>query len=361
MGRRPAPAVLYIVLATGACNLRCDYCGGSFDPSIVPPLPRYDPRLLEELVSRDPDPVVAFYGGEPLLNKRFVEGAVRALRGRSRLVLQTNGLLIGRVDPDVLRSFDAILISIDGVEEVNDAHRGRGTYARAVGAARHLRSIGYGGDLIARMTATADTDIYRDVKHLLALGLFDHVHWQLNVVWSDRWDFSSWADRSYLPGIERLAEEWVEALERGEVLGIAPFQGIVMRHVLGGPDPPCGSGSTSVAVSTDGRILACPIAVQEGWAVLGTLEEGFEVRDYGIRDRCSGCEYYRECGGRCLYSFMERLWGEEGQEEVCRVTRATIRSVLSRMRRIEGAVSSGAVSWDDVFYPKFNNTVEIIP
>jgi len=28
---------------------------------------------------------------------------------------------------------------------------------------------------------------------------------------------------------------------------------------------------------------------------------------------------------------------------------------------IERAVSSGAVRWDDVFYPSFNNTVEIIP
>mgnify|MGYP001770764113 FL=1 len=309
----------------------------------------------------DPDPSGASSGGEPLLNRKFVERVVRALRGRAKLVIQTNGLLVRSVDPEVLLSFDTILLSVDGVEEVTDAHRGKGVYARVMDAARYLRRLGYQGDLVARMTATPDTDIYRDVEHLLSTGLFDHVHWQLDVIWSERWDFAGWADRSYLPGLDALAEEWVRGIESGRVLGIAPFQGIVMRHVVGGPDPPCGAGANSVAVSTDGRILACPIAVQEKWAELGRLGSGFSLRDYRIGPACSRCEYYRECGGRCLYSFMERLWGEEGQEEVCRVTRETIRIVLSRFDRIERAVESGALRWEDIFYPKFNNTVEIIP
>jgi len=353
--------VLYIVLTTGTCNLRCDYCGGSFDPSVVPSLPTYNPQLFLDALKGDPDPIVAFYGGEPLLNRRFVERMVRSLRGRARLVIQTNGLLVKSVDPEVMSSFDTILLSIDGVEEVTDAHRGRGVYARVMDAAKYLRSLGYRGDLVARMTATSDTDIYRDVRHLLSTGLFDHVHWQLDVIWSDRWDFRGWAARSYLPGVESLAEEWVRYIESGRVLGIAPFQGIAMRHALGGPDPPCGAGVNSIAISTDGRVLACPIAVQEGWAELGRLGAGFALREYGIASTCSGCEYYRECGGRCLYSFMERLWGDGGQEEVCRVTRATIRSVVDRFDRIERAVKSGVVGWEDIFYPSFNNTVEIIP
>jgi len=330
---------------------------------VVPPRPIYDDALLLEILNGDPDPAVAFYGGEPLLNSPFVERISRALAGRAKLVLQTNGLLIRRLDVDVLRSFDAILLSIDGVEEVTDRHRGRGVYARVLDAARYLRSIKYSGDLIARMTATADTDIRRDVDHLLSIGLFDHVHWQLNVVWSPAWNFEKWAAESYLPGIESLVDEWVSSIESGRVLGIAPFQGIAMRHVLGGPYPPCGAGSTAVAISTDGRILACPIAVSERWAEMGSLSSGYrpEPCRYPINEECSACEYNRECGGRCLYSFMERLWGASGHESVCRVTRDTIRAVLRRFDVIERAVSSGAVRWDDVFYPSFNNTVEIIP
>ena len=36
------------------------------------------------------------------------------------------------------------------------------------------------GELIERMTWSGNNDIYKSVIHLLNLGLFDHVHWQLD-------------------------------------------------------------------------------------------------------------------------------------------------------------------------------------
>ena len=94
---------------------------------------------------------------------------------------------------------------------------------KVVSTARWLRSIGFSGDLVARMTVTQETDIYRDVVHLLSLDIFNHVHGQLDVVWSDRWkNFQNWRDSSYLPGIKRLVALWLEEMSRGRVLGIAP-------------------------------------------------------------------------------------------------------------------------------------------
>jgi sulfatase maturation enzyme AslB (radical SAM superfamily) len=40
---------------------------------------------------------------------------------------------------------DVILLSIDGVEEVTDKHRGKGVYRKVVGTARRLREMGYKG------------------------------------------------------------------------------------------------------------------------------------------------------------------------------------------------------------------------
>ncbi len=361
----PKTEMLYIVFTTGACNLRCSYCGGTFDPHLVPWWPTYEIDDLVELIERDEEAVVAFYGGEPLLNPWFMEDVIRRLRGKVRFVLQTNGTLIRRVKPIIPLEMDAILLSIDGIEEVTDKYRGKGVYKVVLDAARYLREMGFKGDMIARMTATEDTDIYRDVMHLFNLGLFDHVHWQLNVVWSERWGFEGWADGSYLHGVERLAELWVSRIEEGSVLGIAPFQGIIKRYLDGGPNPPCGAGSDAVAISTDGRILACPIALEEGWAVLGRLGETKEIwpveRYPEIREGCGGCSYFRICGGRCLYTFKERLWGREGFDTICRVTRRTIDTILGRLNRIWKAVESGLVSWEEISYPKFNNTVEIIP
>ena len=62
--------MLFILYTTGRCNLKCRYCGGSFDPQIVPWDVKYPLRLLEELF-REGDSI-AFYGGEPLLNMDFI-------------------------------------------------------------------------------------------------------------------------------------------------------------------------------------------------------------------------------------------------------------------------------------------------
>ncbi len=345
--------MLFFVLTTGLCNLKCDYCGGSFPERLVPPKPTYEIEELIDFMGIE-EPIVAFYGGEPLMNPKPIYELMDRLD--AKYVIQTNGLLVDRLDRRIWERFDAILLSIDGVREVTDKHRGRGVYDAVLKAARKLRSF-FEGDLIARMTATRDTDIYRDVKHLLGLKLFDHVHWQLDVVWSEPWDFLKWAEESYIPGLRRLMDEWASSLEEGEVIGIAPFQGMLKRMEEGGPAPPCGAGVDSLAVNTDGSILACPIAVDVEWAKLGRIEDGLEglKASPGIGEPCTSCPYFRVCGGRCLYSYMERLWGDEGFQVVCKVTKKTIDMLREKTDGLTLKEKRAA------FYPSYNNTVEIVP
>jgi len=65
--------VLYILHTTGQCNLKCRYCGGSFPQNVVPWQIKYPINRLKRFVSDDPEPIIAFYGGEPLLNVKFIE------------------------------------------------------------------------------------------------------------------------------------------------------------------------------------------------------------------------------------------------------------------------------------------------
>ena len=355
--------MLYIVFTTGRCNLRCSYCGGSFPEDVVPWEVKYDLRELLDFVSRDSEPVVAFYGGEPLLNVGFIRRVMDSLE--ARYVIQTNGLLVRELEPDYWLRFRTVLLSIDGVEWLTDLNRGRGVYRRVVEAAGWLREIGFRGDLVARMTLTERGDVYRDVTHLLRLGLFDHVHWQLNVVWSPPWrDFRGWLERSYKPGLSRLVKLWMRELRSGRVLGIAPVQGVLKRLMEGGPAPPCGSGVESLSVLTDGTILACPIAVDVEWARLGRLGDADPERLVGrvrIGEPCTGCPIFRACGGRCLYAHRERLWGMDGFRMVCEATRHLVEEVEKVRPEVEELVAEGRVRREDVLYPEFNNTVEIIP
>ena len=357
--------MLYIVLTTGQCNLKCIYCGGSFPPEVVPWEIKYSLRDLIKFIEEDPDPIIAFYGGEPLLNHVFIEKVMDSI-GWAKYVIQTNATLVHRLHEKYWRRFDAVLLSIDGVKEVTDYYRGRGIYDKVLAAAKWLRKIGFKGDLIARMAVSEESDIYRDVMHLLSLKLFDHVHWQLDVIWSNRWrNFDKWLYSTYMPGLAKLIEYWTSEIEKGTVPGIAPFKAIAYAILTKTPleKPPCGAGVSAYAISTDGRILACPIAVYEKWAEAGHISRDTPqtLKKYYIGPPCTQCSYLDYCGGRCLYAHVERLWGEKGFRKVCSTTMYLIDLLKKACIKIAESLKAGVVSLNDIKYPPFNNTVEIVP
>ncbi len=350
---------LWFIFTTGKCNLRCLYCGGSFPEKYVPPKPKYNPELLRDIVK--PSDNVVFYGGEPLLNPDFIEWVLDNVRAK-RFIVQTNGTVIDNLRPRYWNKISVVLLSIDGVEEVTDKYRGRGIYRKVIEAARKLRKeYGFKGELIARMTVTEDSDIYRDVTHLLKLGIFDKIHWQLNVIWCEEWDFETWLYRSYIPGLTQLFKLFIDKIKRGIVLKIVPFTGIATIALTGGVDcPPCGAGKHAFAICTDGRILACPIAVREEWAVVGDLRRGI-VRTVTVTDRCVRCAYFKYCGGRCLYTNYEKYWRDELTQLVCKATKFIIDLVLSQIGLIRELIVREVVSLEELSQVGLEDSTEIIP
>ena len=313
--------MLWLVYSSSKCNMRCKYCGGSWPD--LPPEPVYPVQMLKEyLEAVDPRPAIVFYGGEPLLNPKFimeVMDEVEAVYG-----IQTNATLHHLLPPRYWERMKNVLISIDGPEEFNDSRRGKGSYRKAVELARKARELGV-PRVIARMAVDAESDIYRDVKHLLSLP-FTHVHWQLSVDWVPRWELKEWAEKSYLPGIRKLAEEFKEHyLRTGKLLGIIPFIALLKAYKEPWDWVPCGAGKRAFSIITDGTITACPIAPYEGWAKAGSIYEKRPPKEVPLPDvPCKGCPYFRYCGGRCLYWLYERYWGEKGFEEICWVTKKYI-------------------------------------
>ncbi|NPA99964.1 MAG: TIGR04084 family radical SAM/SPASM domain-containing protein [Crenarchaeota archaeon] len=349
---------LWFIILTGKCNLRCRYCGGSFPENLVPYRLKYDPKTLRNIISRRDN--VCFYGGEPLLN---IEDLIRILLtvNARKFIVQTNGTLIHEVPRWVWSLIDCVLLSIDGVEEVTDKYRGKGVYRRVIEAAKYLRKIGYRGEIIARMTVTEDSDIYRDVTHLLKLGLFDKIHWQLNVIWYERWEFEKWAREKYLPGMRRLVKLFLDFAERGIVLKIVPITGvlteILFKDII---SVPCGAGYRAFAINSDGRILACPIAVRERWAEVGNVLTGVQ-KIVTIGEPCTSCSMFKLCGGRCLYAYYERSWGEEGFEAVCEVTCEYLSYILKISDRVRELVRDGIIRREDIFQDGVEDSTEIIP
>lgn len=318
--------------------MNCIYCGGSLHN--MPDEISYGNDEIFDFISRDRDAIVAFYGGEPLLNTEKVKEMIDILPAK-KFVLQTNGFFIEKMG-DYIHEIDTILLSIDGRKEINDFYRFNGSYEKVMEALNFLKDNCYEGEIIARMVASYKTDIYEDVNHLLKF--FPYVHWQLDVIWSNLWnlnDFKKWSI-SYKKGIKKLLDEWIENKN-----GIVPFLGIASRILNCKEGLPCGAGKEAITITTDGKILACPIAPEFEWNFLGNFK-GF--RKIEIGEPCKTCKYYRICGGRCLFFYKERLWGEDGFNEVCKLTKFLIDEIYKNIDKI------GYVK-----YPEYNNTTEIIP
>ncbi len=288
----------------------------------------------------------------------------------ARYTLQTNGLCLNQIPPDSVRRFQTILVSIDGTEAITDGYRSKGVYQRVLKNVRWLDETGYLGDVVARMTVSQQTDIHRNVRHLIDLRSpsFDHVHWQLNVVWDaeNNWtDFDGWIANSYNPGITKLVEEWVAKMEEGIVEGIVPFLPLVHTMLTGRSEQlRCGSGIDTFAIHANGSIGVCPISPDWESTIVGNIWET-EPRDIydimRVSEPCPSCEVYGICGGRCLFANRERLWGAAGFNKICETVKHLISTIRVRIPEIKKLIDEGYIAIEDFNYPRYNNGCEIIP
>ena len=181
-----------------------------------------------DFLKKDPSPTLTFYGGEPLLRADLIERIVREAPVQ-RFMMQTNGILLDQLPPEIVNRFVTILVSLDGRRELTDANRGDGVYDRVMENIRKIRAQGYTGELIARMTVTERTDIVEAVHHLASNPdySFSSIHWQIDANFAGDFSlrrFEEWARDCYNPGIRTLVDDWVDHMEtEGEVLRWYPF------------------------------------------------------------------------------------------------------------------------------------------
>jgi putative peptide-modifying radical SAM enzyme len=374
--------VHFYVTLTNSCNLKCRYCygkscedfGGDFrglavDYS-VPNSIAYDVEDLQRFLHRDRDTVLVFYGGEPLLRMDKLREIMDKMK-TCRFMIQTNGLLLGKLEPEYVNKFETILVSVDGEEAVTDYYRGKGTYRTVAKNIQRIRENGYRGEIIARMTVGEETEIDRQVLALARNNELpvSSVHWQLDALfWQNDFpkrQFAQWAARSYSPRLRKLIHAWVELMRsKGEVLRLYPLVG-VMQSLLTGESSRlrCGAGWIMFNIQTDGNITPCPVMAGMKDFYLGNIHETVpeSLRDaVFVSEPCTGCEIYPICGGRCLYANSTKLWGEEGFNQVCCTVRNMVDSLRDALPQVRALIATERISMKHFEYPRYNSC-EIIP
>ncbi|MCW4019183.1 MAG: TIGR04084 family radical SAM/SPASM domain-containing protein [Candidatus Bathyarchaeota archaeon] len=337
-------------------------------------LPRkadYDVRYLAEFCKKDPDCVVTFYGGEPLLNIDMLKQIMDQVPAR-HFMIQTNGQLLDRLPAEYVNRFHTILVSVDGEEALTDYYRGEDTFRKAINNLKLIKQNGFSGELIARVTAMEQTDIYKQITWLLNNDefSFSSVHWQLNAgFWGNdypRRDFKRWSQKSYIPGVERLVRFWVDQMQQnGRVLRLYPLLGIANSLLLD-KQPSlmrCGSGWINYAIQTDGYIIPCPTMWGMKQYYLGHIANSNPLTLDKVLVQnapCKDCDILGLCGGRCLYANITKRWNDEAYAEVCLTVKGLINAVETELPRIKHLITEGKIRLSDFEYLKYNGC-EIIP
>jgi len=318
---------------------------------------------LKKFINKDINPVIIFYGGEPLLEINKITKIIDNIEVPYRM--QTNGKLLDKLPIKYLKKIGKILVSIDGDKERTDSNRGVGTYNLVMKNISLIKEKGYSGEIIARMTLGIESpDIFEQVLHLIDSG-FSSIHWQIDAGFYahdyDKEKFNSFV-KEYNSSITKLIDLWMHQIKHKKVLKLYPFIGIVDSLLKGEKALlRCGAGHSGYAIRTDGKLTACPIMTWIEDFISGDLDsDPKEIKKFPIVESCNNCEIKDICGGRCLYWNYLKLWPEEGNKLICKTIKHLVIELNNKIPEIIELIDKGIISKKDFEYEKYFGP-EIIP
>ena len=396
VSRTPLPAtevdqdLRHLVLTvTEACNFRCAYCLHGADLAWVR---NHGPRGMSVetamaaveyfLDRRDPehDPVISFYGGEPLLNMELIERVINTVRTSPRgdnaiFAIDTNGMLLDEAVIDfVVREKTFLQISLDGPRAIHDRYRcdtaGQPTFDRIM--ANIGRRLNRDPTIIDRLTFVVT--LAPPVDLFTVADLFSsfppYVERSIKKQPNVSVNFANLKGQDWRQGQEEVAgspvraqvdqarEMYLTAFADQKRLEISPviralFEPELIRFhhrsrsSLGETYTPggnCRPGRHKLHVTVDGRFQPCE---RTGEAMsLGRIETGIRARDVSklydgfhnaVKDRCGRCWALRMCGV-CFAAQAENADLKAGEfpvpESVCRRVRAQKEETMKMMVRI---------------------------
>ena len=335
----------------------------------IPDKITYSIELLSKFVSKYPEAVLIFYGGEPMLCIEEIRQIMDNVKAK-QFNIQTNGLHLNRLEPKYVNRLSTIFVSIDGTEQLTDYYRGEGVYRKVIDNLNGIRKNGFKGEIIARMTLMEQTNIYPNIRWLLDNPdhSFKSIHWQLDAgFWKNDFPkrpFLEWVNTNYNPQIRKLADFWVNTMEKeGKVQRLYPFLAVMQSLLLGENSLlRCGSGWSNYSIQTDGHIIPCPAMNGMKDYYMGHIQDNhpMQLKQIYVEEPCTNCKILGECGGRCLYANITQRWTNEAYSLVCKTVNNLVESLHKSLPKVKTLIEAGQINLSDFEHLKYNSC-EIIP
>ncbi len=286
------------------CNLRCAHC--YVGDTRFRPRPQPDTETLKTWIGRVinfsnrlgfKEHVMNISGGEPTLRKDLPDIIRESCYNGAKPLLLTNGLLFDREVAKKVQEAgcNAVQISLEGPEEINDSIRGEGTFQRVMKAIEYAKELGFR----VSVSVTVSKVNFRGLRELFR-GLDGRV---------DKFNLGELLEIGAGVGLEPITAE-----ERFELYRFAKnWQG---KTELFLEDPPfctispelveqragCGAFICLLCVDVDGSVYPCRRAPVK----MGTIDDleaawfsevGKRLRRRDFNGKCGTCSIKGSCGG----------------------------------------------------------------
>lgn len=337
---------LFMIDFTTKCNCNCIYCLRHFEDSgdsiTTEQLDKITDYIISYCKAHDID-CISFqpWGGEPLIElekiirckKRFEQSGVRA-----SFNVQTNGLLLSLENYKKLRDNDIhIGVSVDGIEEVHDAHRtdvrGNKTHRKIVDNIKAIVAeypdcnIG----TLSVNSAYSMNKISENVDYIVnRIGISNL---KLNLVHPG--GGSDFDNEMLIPKeklaeyIKRVLDSIIEQIEKGNrcyesniVDKICNLLGVERNNMCNSKG--CRGGATFISFDRDGNIYPCEM-IGRTEMKLGNISDGEDLIELILKaqnvnpyyaprktDSCADCPFYYYCRGGCKACSL--AYGKEAAE-----------------------------------------------
>jgi len=302
---------------TNRCNLACQHCFNHSGEGPVQELSRADLVDLFDQVQAMGTTDIRLSGGEPSLHPDFPAIVDASVRRGLRVSVNTNGLYAPRTRQQIADlEIALLLVSLDGLEVINDRIRGQGVFDRVVDTVRWLRGLGRKVMLSVHLNRSNVADVEGLVALAADLGA-DVKFSPLRPIGRARYLM---ADEVLTPADAYAAVRTVTCLR-----AVYPNTRIVtdfdvLQPVADSPLPPppsrasCPAGRSMLNVNFDGHVYPCAFLVTaqrefsaghiNGGSLLSLWRESPVFLPFRILEKdaqCRGCfAYGQTCVGGCV-------------------------------------------------------------
>ncbi len=300
---------LFVVLVTNnTCDFKCDYCYGNYGKRKG--IPDFSTKRLLETIYELKDMgtrILTLHGGESLLRRDFGEILNYAKIKGFYVSVNSNGTLVPKRIKE-LKCADNLCISLDGNEESNDKHRGKGSFKKAIAALEAAKE----NNIPIVVSATLTKDNINDMEFMADLGkrmgfkiqysiLYNSGDLNNDIVMNDR-EIRQVTNKIlnlkkhgypiyYADNVLISSIQWPESYN--EVQFFTKKDREYTRHLR---LVPCYHGKLKYQIDADGRVVTC-------WAHNDT--DAPNINHLGLKEGLKQCKEKNDCEFCCFLANNE--------------------------------------------------------